>query len=82
MLDENERMRDALEQIERWVYAYPEAVFPPVSPDQMERAARVLREVGISMDAMHAEWARHIMSGIHEIVRSALYPEAARKTDA
>lgn len=74
---DNERMRDALEQIEQWIAAYPEAVFTPVPTDQLQRAGRVLREFGISMDAMHAEWARHILDGIHEIVRSALYPKAA-----
>lgn len=69
--NENERLRDILEQIKQWIAAYPETVFLPVSADQMKLAARVLREAGISMDALHAGWARHILDGLREIVRHA-----------
>lgn len=66
---ENERLRDVLTQIEQWIAAYPETVFIPVSADQMQLAAQVLREAGISMDAMHAGWARQILDGLREIIR-------------
>jgi hypothetical protein len=74
---ENERLRNALEQIEQWAHAYPEEVFLPVSDEQVRHAARVLREAGISMGGLHGSWARHIVEGIDEIARSALVPVAA-----
>jgi hypothetical protein len=59
-----DRLRDLQEAVEAvlwWRDAYPTSVFK--EPD-LERARYVLGEAGISMDALHGAWGRHIAQGI------------------
>jgi hypothetical protein len=67
-----ETQSDALHQIQAWCDAYPIESFPE---QDLQRADQVLRAAGISMSAMHAGWARRIVSGIGEIARAAVAEE-------
>jgi hypothetical protein len=67
--DQNERLRNALEQIEQWAKAYPLSVFP--EPD-LTKARALLDAGGLTLDAISASAMRHVLSGIREIVRDAL----------
>lgn len=67
--DDNERLTDALRQIEQWAMAYPLDVFP--EPD-LKRAAELLKAGGISLDAVSASMARHVIEGVGRIAREAL----------
>ena len=72
MIDRTYELEDALRRVKQWCDAYPKTVFMPVSDFDMARAQELLGEAGISMSAMHAQWARHILQGIGEIVDSVL----------
>lgn len=63
-----EGLTDRLDRIRAWCDAYPIEVFPD---QDLEKANTVLAEAGISMSAMHGQWARHIMSGIASIAGKA-----------
>lgn len=69
---EIEELRMALIEIKQWTEAYPVTVFLPVSDDDLKVAAMVLKAAGISMDAIHASWARHILQGVGDICDKAL----------
>ena len=69
MADDADGLRDRLARIARWCDAYPEDIFIPVSSDDMTRADKLLADAGISMSAMHAQWARHIVKGIAKIAK-------------
>ena len=74
---EIERLRDALEEIERWSDAYPIEVFP--EPD-LGRAARRPLAGGITLDAVSASAMRHVATEVGEIARRALEdPRRARR---
>lgn len=68
---EAERLRDALDRIEQWCKAYPVSVFPPLSDETVRDAGAILRTHGISIGALHAQWARHILLGIADIITVA-----------
>lgn len=70
--DREERLEDALLRIKAWAHAYPITVFLPVTEADLKIAATVLRASGLSIDALHAAWARHIMHDITEIIDEAL----------
>lgn len=72
--DQNERLRIALEQIERWAQAYPITVF--AEPD-LKKAAQLLTAGGITLDAVSADAMRHVLEGVCEIVREALSDTSA-----
>jgi hypothetical protein len=59
--------KERLKLVIDWCNAYPEEIFLPVSHEDMERAHKLLAEHGISMGAMHGQWARHIVQGIKKI---------------
>jgi hypothetical protein len=65
---ENQQLRDALERrdsiLSDWFAHYPEAVFLPLSPEQIAKAVDAITETGITSDALHAAWARHLLSTI------------------
>ena len=67
--DKFDRLRDALIEIETWARAYPLTVFP--EPD-LTKAASVLSQHGMTLDAISANAMRHVLSGIVDIVRGAL----------
>lgn len=59
----------ALERIQQWSEAYPVDIFLPVD---LKAVRAALDGAGISMDGLHAEWARHITSRVGDIARAAL----------
>jgi hypothetical protein len=72
MIDQHEAMYDALREIKQWTDAYDHKVFKPMSSDELLIADKVLQAAGISMSALHASWARHLLKGIGEIASKAL----------
>jgi hypothetical protein len=69
MYDENDRLREALENIKQWSEAYPLNIFQ--EPD-LNEAHRLLMAGGITLDAVSASTARHVVKGVGEIARNAL----------
>jgi hypothetical protein len=67
--DEQDRLIHALEQIEAWADAYPLDIFP--EPD-LARARELLAAGGITLDAVSASIARHVVNGVGKIARGAL----------
>ena len=64
-----ERYQSALLSIAQWADAYPLDIFP--EPD-FARAAQVLREAGMTLDAISASNMRHVIKGVGDIVREAI----------
>lgn len=50
-------------------WTYPKNIF--IEPD-LDAVRTVLDEAGISMDALHGTWARHLVEGIGEMAGEAL----------
>jgi hypothetical protein len=69
---ERDRLHEALQRIEQWAKAYPVTLFKPISDRDLQRADEVLRLAGISMTAMHGQWAHHLLDGIGKIAREGL----------
>lgn len=65
MGDELEALRDKMHEIRTWVNAYPLDIFP--EPD-FEKAHKVLRQNGMSLDAISASNMRHVLDGIKKII--------------
>jgi hypothetical protein len=66
---ENSDHYDALIKIQQWANAYPLEVFP--EPD-FKKTAQVLKENGMTIDAISASNMRHVLSGIKDIVADAI----------
>jgi hypothetical protein len=66
---ENDLLRDALERIEAWGRAYPLKAFP--EPD-FAKAAKLLSDGGITLDAVSASNMRHVIQTVALIAREAL----------
>lgn len=64
-LAECERLNDTLDKLVQWSDAYPIAVFP--EPD-FTKAHKVLRENGMTLDAISASNMRHVIKGVREII--------------
>jgi hypothetical protein len=64
-----EELEEALWKIHQWSKAYPLDIFP--KPD-LDKAAQLLRDGGISIDAVSAYVARHVVEGIEKIAGEAL----------
>ena len=64
-----------LAEIIAWAKAYPVAVFP--EPD-LKRAAEVLKNAGLSLDAVSASCMRHVLTGVAEIADRALASDRIR----
>jgi hypothetical protein len=60
---------EALLRIMQWSEAYPLDVFP--EPD-LKRAHELLQVGGITLGAVSASMARHVISGVGKIARDAL----------
>ena len=58
---------DRLRKIKTWCDAYPLEVFP--EPD-LKKAHKVLKENGMTLDAISAHNMRHVLSGIKYIIES------------
>ena len=66
---------EALQRIQQWCDAYPDDIFIPIDKESMQKADKVLKEIGIDMGAMHAQWARHLIQGIKKIADEVLESE-------
>jgi len=58
---------EKLQQIKNWCEAYPLDVFP--EPD-FKKVHKILRENGLSLDAVSASNMRHVLRGIQKIIDS------------
>ena len=64
-----ERLEDGHRRIVEWAKAYPLDVFP--EPD-FEKAAQVLKDAGMTLDAISASNMRHVVEGVGNIAKDAL----------
>lgn len=71
---ERDEAREALLAIDTWAKAYPLSVFP--EPD-FALAAKLLKDGGITLDAVSASNMRHVLTGIQGLVSAALATESS-----
>ena len=64
-----EGLEDAHQKIVDWATAYPLSVFP--EPD-FARAAQVLKDAGMTLDAISASNMRHVVEGVGKLAKEAL----------
>lgn len=71
-LDADERCEWIIEQanikfdkLRTWIEAYPLSVFP--EPD-FKKAAKVLKDKGMTLDAISASNFRHVLNGVKRII--------------
>ena len=69
---ENKKLREALVKIDIWAKAYPLKAFP--EPD-LKKVAKVLKDAGLSLDAVSASNMRHVINGVKDITEQALKGE-------
>lgn len=60
------------QQIIEWAAAYPVGTFPEPSEADWKKAAEVLKEAGLSLDAISASNMRHVVGGVAKIVTEGL----------
>ena len=72
MSEREDDLVEALWQIDQWCKAYPETIFRPISKEKLAEANDALKAIGVDMGAMHAQWARHLLTGIGGIAEAAL----------
>lgn len=68
LIIDNERMEDTdekMHKIKQWVEAYPLDIFP--EPD-LKKAAKVLKDNSMTLDAISASNMRHVLSGVKAII--------------
>lgn len=58
------KMKEQLEKIERWCDGYALEVFPEPN---FKKASKVLKENGMSLDAISASNMRHVLNGVREL---------------
>jgi len=58
-------MQDKLIKLRQWTEAYPLDVFP--EPD-FKKAAKALKENGMTLDAISASNMRHVLKGVQDII--------------
>ena len=64
-MSELEKLQDKMYQIKTWIDAYPLKIFP--EPD-FKKAHKILKQHGITLDAISASNMRHVLKGIKEII--------------
>jgi len=69
---ENTKLKKALNRIDTWAKAYPIESF---SKPDLKKAAKVLKDSGMTLDAISADAMRHVLDGIKDIVSEALKGE-------
>jgi hypothetical protein len=67
--DRTDELTEALHKIVSWSEAYPLDIFP--EPD-FKKAHEVLKANGMTIDAISASAARHVVEGVGQIARKAL----------
>ena len=72
--DENKRLRaqtefipDALEKILTWANAYPEDIFPEVTPEEWKKARWLLDGGGVSLDRISGSNMRHVITRVKDM---------------
>jgi hypothetical protein len=70
---ELEAKDEALHKISNWTKAYPLEVFP--KPD-LKKAAEVLKDAGMTLDAISADNMRHVLDGIKDIIEQVMKGKA------
>lgn len=71
MTEREEQLEDAIREALQWIDAYPEDIFIPVPESKLKDAAKALEAIGVDMGALHAGWARHLLTGLGRILRGA-----------
>ena len=66
-MDELEKLQEKLHKIKIWIDAYPLDVFP--EPDFI-KAAKVLKQNGITLDSISVSNMRHVLNGIKDIIEN------------
>jgi len=60
-------LEDKLDKIKSWCEAYPVSIFK--EPD-FKKAARVLKENGMTLDSISASSMRHVLRGVVSIIEN------------
>jgi hypothetical protein len=66
---ENEQLINGYVRLQNWSDAYPLKVFP--KPD-LKKAAKVLKDAGMTLDSISADNMRHVLEGIKDIIAESL----------
>lgn len=66
-IQEGEKALGKLDKINSWIEAYPLDIFP--EPD-LKKAAKILKENGMTLDAISASNMRHVLNGVSAIVNA------------
>lgn len=66
-MDELEKLQEKMHKIITWINAYPLSVFP--EPD-FAKAHKVLKQHGMTLDAISASNMRHVLEGIKNIIET------------
>ena len=66
-MDELEELQDKMHKIKTWIDAYPLKIFP--EPD-FKKAHEVLKQHGMTLDAISASNMRHVLNGIKDIIEN------------
>ena len=64
-LNELEKLQGKLQEILNWINAYPVEIFP--EPD-FKKAAKVLKQNGMTLGGISASNMRHVLNGIKDII--------------
>jgi hypothetical protein len=69
------KYKESMDKIIQWSKAYPLSVFP--EPD-FKKAAQILKDSGMTLDAISASNMRHVLKGVIEIAGSVAHPDNAK----
>lgn len=75
MCDRCKELEEALQRIVQWSDAYPTNIFHEPSPEECQRAHKLLTANGMTLDAFSASMGRHCMAGVGKIARGVLEQE-------
>lgn len=67
LTDELEKLQEKMHEIKIWINSYPLSIFP--KPD-FEKAHEVLKQHGMSLDAISANNMRHVLDGVKTIIEA------------
>lgn len=80
MCERCEELEEALLRIAQWSEAYPTDIFHEPSPEECQKAHKLLAANGMTIDAFSASMGRHCLRGIGKIARGALGPDLTSGT--
>ena len=70
-MDELKELQEKIHKIKIWINAYPLSVFP--EPD-FQKAHKVLKQHGMTLDAISASNMRHVLEGSKNIIETDNQP--------